>query len=152
MNRFIYLSKRKFSNDIKLFYPKCVNCINFKQEDRTCKKFVSSENYVDYNSINELADNARADNTKCGESGKLFDIGKETLEKDNIQILKTFCCFSLSTGFLSLTTTELIVIIIPLCLSLSSFLLYSVHYYDYQTKIDNEKKRLENIKQFQNKI
>jgi hypothetical protein len=151
MNKFMYLSKRRISNDIKSLYPKCINCINFKREERSCKKIVSSGNYVDYNLTNELADNVRADNTKCGESGKLFDIGKEKLEKDNIEIFKVFCCFSLSTGFLSLATTELIVIIIPVCLSFSTFLLYSIDYYDYQTKIDNEKKRLENLKQFQNK-
>jgi spore maturation protein CgeB len=36
---------------------------------------------------NELADNVRADNTKCGESGKLFDIGKEIVVYTSIEDL-----------------------------------------------------------------
>ena len=103
MNRFIYLSKRNFSmQGIKLLYPKCINCINFKREERSCKMFVTSENYINYNLINELADNVRNDNTKCGESGKLFDIGKEKLEKDNTHVLNVFCSWTLATGVLTL--------------------------------------------------
>jgi hypothetical protein len=148
----MYLSKRNFSTQgIKSFYPKCINCINFKKEDRTCKKFVSSENYVDYNSINELADNARADNTKCGESGKLFDIDKEKLEKENSQVLSTFCSWTLATGVLTLVTQELIVVFIPATISFFAGVIYFVDYYDYNKKINNENKRLENLKQFQNK-
>ena len=67
MNRFMYLSKRNFSmQGIKSVYPKCINCINFKREERSCKKFVTLISYIDYNSNNELADNVRNDDTKCG--------------------------------------------------------------------------------------
>jgi len=55
----MYLNKGNFSSEIKLLYPKCINCINFKIEDRSCKKFISSENYINYNLINEIADNVR---------------------------------------------------------------------------------------------
>jgi hypothetical protein len=149
----MYLNKRNFSTQgIKLLYPKCINCINFKREERSCKKFVTLISYIDNNSINELADNVRADNTKCGESGKLFDIGKEKLEKDNIEILKVFCCFSLSTGFLSFVSQSFPIIFIPATISFFSGVLYFVDYYECNKKINAEKTRLENLKQFQNKV
>jgi len=147
MNRFMYLSKRKFSTQgIKLLYPKCVDCINFKKENQTCKKFISTVNYVDYNSINEPAVNVRNDDTKCGESGKLFDIGKENLEKDNLKILNTFCGWTLATGFLTFISEEPIVIFIPATISFFTGVIYFVDYYDYNKKMNNEKKRIEGLK------
>ena len=152
MNRFMYLSKRKFSTQgIKLLYPKCVDCINFKNENQTCKKFISTVNYVDYNSINEHAVNVRNDNTKCGESGKLFDVGKEKLEEDNLKVLNTFLGWTLATGFLTFVSEELIVIFIPATISFFTGVIYFVDYYDYNKKVNNEKKRIENLKQFHNK-
>ena len=152
MNRFMYLSKRNFSMlGIKSLYTKCINCINFKKEDRSCKKFVTSGNYIDYNSINELADNVRNDNTKCGESGNLFDIGKEKLEKDNMQVLNIFCGWTLATGILAFVTHKFIVIFIPASISFITGVIYFVDSYDCNKKINTEKKRLENFKQFQNK-
>jgi len=152
MNRFMYLSKRNFSmQGIKSLYPKCINCINFKKEERSCKKFVTSGNYIDYNSINELADNARNDNTKCGEAGKLFDIGKEKLEKDNMHVLNVFCGWTLATGVLTFVTQELLVIFIPATISFFTGVIFFIDSYDYEKKINAEKIRLENLKQFQNK-
>ena len=151
MNRFMYLSKRTISNDIKSLYPKCINCINFKKEERCCKKFVTSGNYIDYNSINELADNVRNDNTKCGEEGKLFDIGKEKLEEDNTKVLGLFFRWTLATGVLTFVTQSFIVIFIPASISFFTGVIYFVDYHDYNKKMNNEKKRLENLKQFQNK-
>jgi hypothetical protein len=147
----MYLSKRRISNDIKSLYPKCINCINFKKEERSCKKFITSGNYIDYNSTNELADNVRADNTKCGESGKLFDIGKEKLEEDNLKVLNVFCGWGLATGILAFTTQEFIVVFIPATISFFTGVIYFVDYHDYNKKMNAEKKRLENLKQFQNK-
>ena len=153
MNRFMYLNKRNFSsNDIKLLYPKCINCINFKREERSCKKFVTFKNFIDYNSINELADNVRADNTKCGESGKLFDIGKEKLEKENSQCLNTFCGFTLATGILTFSTVELIVIFIPATLSFFSGVVFFVDYYECNKKINAEKKRIEDFNKYTSEI
>ena len=152
MNRFMYLSKRNFSMiGIKSLYPKCINCINFKKEDRSCKKFVTSGNYIDYNSINELADNVRNDNTKCGESGNLFDIGKEKLEKDNMQVLNIFCVWTLATGILAFVTHKFIVIFIPASISFITGVIYFVDSYDCNKKINTEKKRIESINKF-NKI
>ena len=148
MNRFMYLSKRHLSNDIKSFYPKCINCINFKREDRSCKKFVTSGNYIDYNSINELADNARNDSTKCGESGILFDIGKEKLEKDNTKVLNTFFSWSLATGILSVVTDEFLLIFFPATITLFTGIIYSIDYYDCNKKINDEKKRIKAYDQY----
>ena len=151
MNRFMYLSKRNFSmQGIKLLYPKCINCINFKREERSCKKFVTTENYINYNLINELADNVRNDNTKCGESGKLFDIGKEKLEKENTHVLNTFCGLTLTTGVLALGTHEFIVIFIPATISFFTGMIFFVDYYEYNKKINAEKKRIESINQYKN--
>ena len=145
MNRFMYLSKRRISNDIKAFYPKCINCIHFKREERSCKKFVPSINYINYDLINELADNVRNDNTKCGESGKLFDIGKEKLEEDNTKVLNVFCGWTLATGILTFATHELIVIFIPATISFITGSIYFVDYYECNKKINAEKKRIEAI-------
>ena len=153
MNRFMYLSKRRISNDIKSLYPKCVDCINFTEKTQTCKKFVTTENYINYDSRNnELALNSRNDDSKCGKTGKLFDIGKEKLEKDNAKILNTFCGWTLATGILTFVTHEFILIFIPASISFFTGLIYFVDYYDCDKKIVNEKKRLECLKQFQNKV
>lgn len=149
MNRFMYLSKRNFSmQGIKSLYPKCINCVNFKREDRSCKKFVASGNYIDYNSIYELADNARNDSTKCGEEGKLFDIGKEKLEKDNAKVLNVFIRWTLATGVLSFVTQEFILIFIPASISFFTGVIYFVDYYEYDKKMNVEKKRIEDYNQF----
>ncbi len=153
MNRFMYLNKRNFSTQgIKLLYPKCINCINFKREERSCKKFVTLISYIDNNSINELADNVRADNTKCGESGKLFDIGKEKLEKDNLKVLNVFCGWTLATGILTFVSQSFPIIFIPATISFFTGVIYFVDYYECNKKINAEKIRLENLKQFQNKV
>jgi len=152
MNKFMYLSKRKFSTQgIKSLYPKCINCINFKKEDRSCKKFITSGNYIDYNSTNELADNARNDSTKCGESGNLFDIGKEKLEEDNTRVLNVFCGWGLATGILAFTTQSFIVIFIPATISFFTGVIFFVDYYDYNKKMNMEKKRIEDYNQFYKK-
>ena len=149
----MYLSKRNFSTQcIKLLYPKCINCINYKKEERSCKKFVTSENYIDYNSINEVADNVRNDSTKCGESGKLFDIGKEQLEKENSRCLNTFCGFTLTTGFLAFATHEFIVIFIPATISFFTGVIYFVDYYECNKKINAEKKRIEDLNKYTSEI
>jgi hypothetical protein len=146
MNKFMYLNKRNLSTQgIKLLYPKCINCINFKREERSCKKFVTTENYINYNLINELADNVRNDDTKCGESGKLFDIGKEKLEKENSQCLNTFCGLALTTGVLAFGTQEFIVIFIPATISFFTGMIFFVDYYECNKKINAEKKRIEAI-------
>jgi hypothetical protein len=147
----MYLSKRTISNDIKSLYPKCINCINFKREERSCKKFTATENFINYNLINELADNVRNDNTKCGESGKLFDIGKEKLEKENSQCLNTFCGFTLITGVLAFVSQSFTIIFIPATISFFTGVIFFVDYYECNKKINAEKIRLENLKQFQNK-
>jgi hypothetical protein len=147
----MYLSKRRISNDIKSLYPKCINCINFKKEERSCKKFITSGNYIDYNSTNELADNARNDITKCGEIGNLFDIGKEKLEEDNLKVLNVFCGWGLATGILAFTTQEFIVVFIPATISFFTGVIYFVDYHDYNKKMNNEKTRIESLKQFHNK-
>ena len=153
MNKFMYLSKRNFSmQGIKSLYPKCINCVNFKREDRSCKKFVTSGNYIDYNSFNELADNARNDSTKCGESGNLFDIGKEKLEKDNMRVLNVFCSWTLATGGLTFVTQELLVIFIPATISFFTGVIYFFDYYDYEKKMNTEKKRIEDYEQFHKTI
>jgi hypothetical protein len=141
----MYLNKRNFSNDIKSLYPKCINCINFKREERSCKKFTTTENYINYDLINELADNVRADNTKCGESGKLFDIGKEKLEKDNSQCLNTFCGFALTTGILTFTTQSFPIIFIPATISFFTGVIFFTDYYECNKRINAEKKRIEAI-------
>jgi len=148
----MYLNKRNFSTQgIKLLYPKCINCINFKREERSCKKFVTLISYIDNNSINELADNVRADNTKCGESGKLFDIGKEKLEEDNLKVLNVFCGWTLATGILTFVSQSFPIIFIPATISFFTGVIYFVDYYECNKKINAEKIRLENLKQFQNK-
>jgi len=152
MNRFMYLSKRNFSSDIKSLYPKCINCINFKKEERACKKFVKLISYIDNNSINELADNVRADNTKCGESGKLFDIGKEKLEEDNLKVLNGFFGWTLATGILTFATRELIVIFIPATISFITGSIYFVDCYEFKNKINAEKKRIENLNKYTSEI
>ena len=152
MNRFMYLSKRNFSmQGIKSLYPKCINCINFKREERSCKMFVTSGNYINYNLINELADNVRNDNTKCGESGKLFDIGKEKLEKENLHVLNLFIRWSLATGILTFVTQEFILIFIPGSISFFTGVIYFVDYYEYNKKMNVEKKRIEDYNNFSNK-
>jgi hypothetical protein len=144
------LNKRNFSsNDIKSLYPKCINCINFEREERSCKKFVKLISYVDYNSINELADNVRADNTKCGDSGKLFDIGKEKLEKDNSQCLNTFCGFTLATGILTFGSQKFIIIFIPATISFFAGVVFFVDCYEYNKRINAEKKRIEELNSIQ---
>ena len=149
MNRFMYLSKRNFSsNDIKSLYPKCINCINFKREERSCKKFVKLISYIDHNSINELADNVRNDNTKCGEYGKLFDIGKEKLEKDNTHVLNIFCGWSLATGISAFVTQNFAVIFIPATISFFTGVIFFVDYYDYHKKMNAEKKRIEDLNKY----
>lgn len=153
MNRFMYLSKRNFSaQGIKSFYPKCINCINFKREERSCKMFVTSENYINYNLINELADNVRNDNTKCGESGKLFDIGKEKLEKDNTHVLNVFFGWTLATGVLAFATQEFVVVFIPASISFFTGVIYFVDYHDSNKKINAEKKRIEDYNKILNKF
>ena len=143
MNKFMYLNKRNLSTQgIKLLYPKCINCINFKREERSCKKFTTTENYINYNLINELADNVRADNTKCGEPGKLFDIGKEKLEKENSQCLNTFCGFTLITGVLAFVSQSFTIIFIPATISFFTGVIYFVDYYECNKKINVEKKRI----------
>ena len=152
MNRFMYLSKRNFSsNDIKSLYPKCINCINFKREERSCKKFVTLISYINYNSNNELADNVRNDNTKCGESGKLFDIGKEKLEEDNTHVLNVFCGWSLATGILVFVTQSFTIIFIPATISFFTGVIFFVDYYESNKKINAEKKRIEDYNNFLNK-
>ena len=152
MNRFMYLNKRNLSTQgIKSLYPKCINCINFKREERSCKKFVTSISYIDYNSTNELADNVRNDSTKCGEAGNLFDIGKEKLEKENSQCLNTFCGFTLTTGILAFVSQSFTIIFIPATISFFTGVVFFVDYYECNKKMNAEKMRLENLKQFQNK-
>lgn len=153
MNRFMFLNKRKFSaQDIKSLYPKCINCINFKKENLTCKKFIIHQNYIDNDSPNDFALNVRNDNTRCGESGKLFDIGKEKLEKDNAQILNTLFGWTLATSVLTFVTQEFVIVFIPATISFCTYLIYFFDYYDYNKKIDNEKKRIEDYNNFLNKI
>lgn len=150
MNRFMYLSKRKFSNDIKSFYPKCVNCINFNYENKTCKKFIIKQNYVDNNSEHELALIVRNDNTKCGEEGKLFNIGKEELEKSNFELFNITCAFGLSTGFISVVSESFLVI--PMSIMSFVYLISFVHHTRIsEKKIENEKKRIEDYNNFLNK-
>ena len=85
MNRFMYLSKRHLSNDIKSFYPKCINCINFiehnpiypyesfqdnKKKGR-CKLFGTKDmvtGEIDYDYARYCRNNA----TRCGTWGHLF--------------------------------------------------------------------------------
>ena len=136
MNRFMYLSKRNFSaQGIKSLYPKCVDCINFTEKTQTCKKFITIENYIHHDSRNEFALNVRNDDSKCGETGKLFDIGNEKLEKDNTQVLNTFCGWTLATGLLTFVTHEFIVIFIPATISFFTGMIYFIDYYDYNKKI-----------------
>ena len=150
MNRFMYLSKRKFSNDIKSFYPKCVNCINFNNENKTCKKFIIKQNYVDNNSEHELALIVRNDNTKCGEEGKLFNIGKEELEKSNFELFNITCAFGLSTGFISFVSESFLVI--PMSIMSFVYLISFVHHTMIsEKKIENEKKRIEDYNKILNK-
>ncbi len=150
MNKFIYLSKRKFSNDIKSLYPKCINCINFNKENKTCKKFIIKQNYIDNNSEHELALNVRNDNTKCGEEGKLFNIGKEELEKSNFELFNITCAFGLSTGFISFVSESLL--IIPMSIMSFAYLISFVHHTRIsEKKIKNEKKRIEDYNNFLNK-
>lgn len=151
MNRFMYLSKRKFSNDIKSFYPKCVNCINFNDENKTCKKFIIKQNYVDANSEHELAVIVRNDNTKCGEEGKLFDIGKEELEKYNHLLFKGTCSWTLATGVLSVVTNESILILPTTLISLLSLTAFIYQSRIYDERVKNEKKRIEDYNNFLNK-
>jgi len=150
MNRFMYLSRRKFSNDIKSLYPKCINCINFNKENKTCKKFVIKQNYVDNNSEHELALNVRNDNTKCGEEGKLFNIGKEELEKSNFELFNITCAFGLSTGFISFVSESLLVI--PMSIMSLAYLISFVNHSIISEKIiKNEKKRIEDYSKFLSK-
>ena len=152
MNRFMYLSKRNFSmQGIKSLYPKCVDCINFTERTQTCNKFVTTENYIHHDSRNEFALNVRNDNSKCGETGKLFDIGKEKLEEDNIHVLNVFCGWTLATSVLAFVTQSFTIIFISATISFFTGVIYFVDYHDYNKKMNTEKKRLENLKQFQNK-
>ena len=149
MNRFMYLSKRTISNDIKSLYPKCINCINFKIEERSCKKFVTSQNYIDNDGPNyELALHVRNDNTKCGEEGKLFDIGKEELEKDNKFLFNASRLFILSTGILSFLTNEAIIIVPFATIGVMSSISFIYHSSIYKERIENEKKRIEDYAKF----
>ena len=149
MNRFMYLSKRKFSNDIKSLYPKCINCINFNKENKTCKKFIINQNYVDNNTEYELALDVRNNNTKCGEEGKLFNIGKEELEKTNFELFGITCTMGLSTGFISLVSDSLL--IIPMSIMSFVYLISFVNHSRICDKIiKNEKKRIEDYSNFLN--
>jgi hypothetical protein len=148
----MYLSKRNFSTQgIKSLYPKCIDCINFTEKTQTCKKFVTTENYIHHDSSNEFALNVRNDDSKCGKAGNLFDIGKEKLEEDNIHVLNVFCGWTLATSVLAFVTQSFEVIFIPATISFFTGIIYFVDYHDYHKKMNNEKKRLENIKQFHNK-
>jgi hypothetical protein len=94
MYRFIYLNKRPFSTNIniKTLFPKCDNCLNFNSKNKTCKKFIyKSNNNTNYNYIlNEYAKNIRNDDTKCGETGKLFEHNYLELVKQNEKDLSYF--------------------------------------------------------------
>lgn len=148
MDRFMYLSKRTFSNDIKSLYPKCINCINFNKENKTCKKFIIKQNYVDNNSEYESVLDVRNNNTKCGEEGKLFDIGKEEFGKANLQLFGITCTLGLSTGIVSSVTNESL-LIIPM--SIMSFI-YLIAFVSHSTICDkiikNEKKRIEDYNKY----
>ena len=145
----MYLSKRNFSmQGIKSLYPKCINCINFTEKTQTCNKFVTTENYIHDDSQNEFALNVRNDDSKCGKTGKLFDIGKEKLEEDNLKVLNTFFGWTLATGVLTAVTQELIVVFIPATISFFVGVIYFVDFHDYNKKMNMEKKRIEYYNQF----
>lgn len=148
MNKFMYLSKRQISNDIKSLYPKCINCINFTEKTQTCKKFILSENYINYGSQNDLAVNIRSDNKKCGEAGNLFQLGEAELKKENKELLHTFYFSSMLLGVTYFITESFIVTLFPLAINLFSLCVFVDDYKSYQKKIDNEKKRIDNYNQF----
>ena len=151
MNRFMYLSRRKFSNDIKSLYPKCVNCFNFNDSNKTCEKFVINQNYVDNKSEYELALDVRNDNTKCGEEGKLFNIGKEELEKTNLQLFGITCTMGLSTGIISSLTTEKLLVVPMSIISFIYLISFANHSRICEIIINNEKKRIEDYNKFLSK-
>lgn len=151
MNRFMYLTRRHLSNDIKSFYPKCINCINYKKDNQSCKKFVIQTNYIDYNLNNELAVNVRNDNTKCGESGNLFDIGEKKLIRDNKILLNSFYFTSILSSVTCYVTEASIVTLLPITINFLSIFLFLIDSYNSEKTIDSEKKRIENLKQFHNK-
>lgn len=143
MNRFMYLYKRNFSMQcIKSLYPKCINCINFEKDPQTCKKIVLTENYINYDSHNELAVNVRSDNKKCGEAGNLFQVGEEELKKENKQILNIFYITSMLTSLTCFITEASTVTLLPLSLNFFSLFIFLEHSQTSQKKIDDEKKEL----------
>jgi len=70
----------------RVVYPMCETCVNyikFKSADSLskCAKFY----YLDYNKnegVNEYADYARRDSSKCGQEGKLYERVKKFSKDD----------------------------------------------------------------------
>ena len=148
MNKFTNLSKRYTSNDIRSFYPKCVDCIHFEKNSRSCKKFEKPliNNYVDYNLKKyELSEDVRNDNAKCGESGNLFECNYQELQNNEKFCFNVFIFSSMMAGVTNIVSDESRIFFIPFTISiLSYFTLYSSHI-DLKDKMNDEKKRIENL-------
>lgn len=146
MNRFI--PRRSMS--IKSFYPKCINCINFNIENRTCKKFLlSKNNYIDYDSSgHEFAVDVRRDGTRCGEAGKLFDIGEENMNNESRKILDNFFFTSFLTGGTCFLADAGAITLLPLSLNIFFLGLFFGHTKLCQGRINDDKKRIEELNRF----
>jgi hypothetical protein len=152
MNRFIY--KRRISDNvksIKSLYPKCVNCINFKEDNQTCKKSVITENYINYDTQNEFSLNVRNDETKCGENGNWFQLGEIQLKEESKGLLTSFYVLSALSGITCFLTDASTITLVPLALNVFSLFTYLDHVVGSQDKIDNEKRRIHHYNQFNNK-
>jgi hypothetical protein len=152
MNRFIY--RRGISDTIrsmKSLYPKCINCINFKKDKQTCKKSIITENYINYDSQNELALHVRNDNKKCGESGNWFQLGENQLKEVGKGLFSTFCVLSAVSGVTCFATDASRITLLPLALNVFSLFVYLDHIVGSQDKIDNEKRRIQQYNHLYNK-
>lgn len=143
----MYYSKRHISNDIKALYPKCINCVNFKNDKKTCVKFVipTITNYVDNTIHYEYAGNVRNDNIKCGESGKLFEPNYLDLIKQNDKNLTIFIFTSYLSVITNIISNDIIICLIPFSVCFIHGILFYLTYNDIEDKIKYDNQRIKKL-------
>ena len=149
MNRFMYSITRKISNErnIKSLYPKCINCINFRNDKQICVKFVNPNmtNYVDDKINYEYAANARNDNTNCGESGKFFEHNYLDLAKKNDTNFSVFFFSGCLSGLTSMLTNDISIFLVPFSVCFMHGLIFCLTYNEIENKIKHDNERIQKL-------
>ena len=141
MNRIIYKRLLSTTNTI----PKCMNCIHYTQS--VCFKSPKSDvrNFINNDTIYELAVDSRNDINRCGNNGRFYEFSGPTFANESEKYL-TICIF---TGMLSgassitcVTPSTAIIPFIPGFISFLSAAFYIRDHFIYKEMLEKETQRL----------